>query len=280
MTSNTRRLSRTVDDMLLDAGQQDAAELRAALLTLGSLAALPAPEPGAELAALLSGQTHQLARHRLLRKHRTSLVGLAVVAGMGLGVTGVAATGAAPGVDASNSVQHLLEDWAPSWSITGFPSANGGAEELTETPPPVEPESQESAPPAEPGTVEPAPPGNIPEGAGTNTGTGAGTNRGPGQVNHGNATSPGGQTDDGGAGGNAAGGTAGGGALQDAVRDGKDVDKAAADAVAELEQAGKLVTGTLADAATAAESLTFAPTEKTEAGKAGPGSLWLKKFSR
>lgn len=278
MTSNARRLIRNVDDMLLDAGQQDAAELRAALLSLGSLASLPAPEPGAELAALLSGQTHQLTRHRLLRKHRTSLVGLAVAAGMGLGVTGVAATGAAPGVDARNSIQHLLEDWTPSWSITGFPSASGGAEDLTDTPPPVEPASLESAPPTEPGTVEPAPPGNIPERAGTNAGTG--TNRGPGQVNHGNAASPGGQAYDGGAGGNAVSGTASGAAAQDAARAGKDVDKAAADAAAELEQAGKLVTGTLAEAATAAESLTLAPTEKTEAGKAGPGSLWLKKFSR
>jgi hypothetical protein len=55
MTSNTSPLLRTVDEMLLDAGETDP-DLRATLLSLGALASLPVPAPGGELAALLSAQ--------------------------------------------------------------------------------------------------------------------------------------------------------------------------------------------------------------------------------
>jgi hypothetical protein len=88
MTSNTSPLLSSVDEMLLDAGETDAA-LRATLLLLGAFASLPVPEPRPELAALLSAQTTQLGRRRLRRRHRTAAAGLAVIAGMGLGVSGV-----------------------------------------------------------------------------------------------------------------------------------------------------------------------------------------------
>ncbi|MFY9633617.1 MAG: hypothetical protein WAL27_02725, partial [Cellulosimicrobium cellulans] len=127
MTSNTSPLLRTVDEMLLDAGETDPG-LRATLLSLGALASLPVPAPGGELAALLSAQPSQLARHRLRRSHRTAAAGLAVIAGMGLGVTGVAATAPAPGPNASRSVQHMLQDWAPSWTVTGAPGAEAAGD--------------------------------------------------------------------------------------------------------------------------------------------------------
>ncbi|MEQ7737824.1 hypothetical protein, partial [Escherichia coli] len=47
-------LDARVDEMLLDAGTAGDAELRAALLSLGSLAALPAPEPSGDLAQLFA----------------------------------------------------------------------------------------------------------------------------------------------------------------------------------------------------------------------------------
>ena len=99
MTPQASRLTDTVESMLLDAGQEQDTELRAALLSLGSLASLPAPSPNAQLAALLASRPDELTRRRRQRRHRnrSAIVGLAVVAGMGLGVTGVAATGSGAG---------------------------------------------------------------------------------------------------------------------------------------------------------------------------------------
>ena len=125
MTPQASRLTDTVESMLLDAGQEQDTELRAALLSLGSLASLPAPSPNAQLAALLASRPDELTRRRRQRRHRnrSAIVGLAVVAGMGLGVTGVAATASAPAGKTGLSVQHLLEDWAPSWNVSGLPAA-------------------------------------------------------------------------------------------------------------------------------------------------------------
>lgn len=265
MTSNASSLIRTIDEMLLDAGVDDAAGLRETLLAVGSLSILPVPEPGPELAALLSGHTHQLARHRLLRKHRTTVVGLAVIAGMGLGVTGVAATGTAPDAQASSSIQKLLQDWAPGWTVAGTPAASGTAANPAEAQLPAEPATHNDAVPAQPQTIkrETAPPANGPENAGQERDTEP--------AGRGNGTPSGkSRTDDGGAPGNAAGVT------RDAAAE---FDKA------KLDKAGKLVAGTLAEAAAAGETLTSAIvppalTEKTGPGNAGPGSIWLKKFTR
>jgi hypothetical protein len=124
-----------VEEMLLDAGHGKDPELRAALLALGSLASLPAPAPSGKLAVLLAdcsdGSTggagnaagtsesgpDELARRRGLRAHRPTVVGLALIAGMGLGVGGVAASSAVPGASGSPSIQHMLEDWTPAWSL-------------------------------------------------------------------------------------------------------------------------------------------------------------------
>lgn len=123
MTFQASRLLDTVDEMLLDAGQAQDTGLRAALLSLGSLASVPAPAPNAQLAALLGSRPDELSRRRRLRGHRPTIVSLAVVTGMGLGVTGVAASASGPAEKASVSVQQLLEDWAPSWSVGELPLA-------------------------------------------------------------------------------------------------------------------------------------------------------------
>ncbi|WP_324644009.1 hypothetical protein [Pseudarthrobacter sp. LT1] len=146
-----------VDDMLLNAGCHLDADLRNALLSLGTLASLPAPAPSGELAALLTaggpsplegpapagepagepgeeaaeqaaeqpgGQPDahpgdELARRR---RHRPTALGLVLVAGMGLGVGGVAASSSPSG---NSPVEHLLEDWAPWNGTAGEPSAAG-----------------------------------------------------------------------------------------------------------------------------------------------------------
>ena len=142
MTPQSSRLSDTVESMLLDAGQEQDTELRAALLSLGTLASLPAPAPNAQLAALLAARPDELTRRRRQRRHRnrSAIVGLAVVAGMGLGVTGVAASASGPAGKASLSVQHLLEDWAPQWNVSGLPAAAPAIGTVPE-PAPVEPDA-------------------------------------------------------------------------------------------------------------------------------------------
>ncbi|HYH77358.1 MAG TPA: hypothetical protein VD841_07645, partial [Arthrobacter sp.] len=92
MTLQASRLIDMVDEMLLEAGQEQDTALRAALLSLGRLGSLPTPPPNAQLAALLGFRPDELSWRRRLRRHRPSIVGLVVVAGMGLGVTGVAAS--------------------------------------------------------------------------------------------------------------------------------------------------------------------------------------------
>jgi len=149
MTSTSDNLGSLVDDMLQDAGCSQDADLRHALLALGTLASLPVPAPSGELAALLEGgappatmpasgdpaeaqgggRLHEqageqpgdeLARRR--RRHRPTALGLVLVAGMGLGVGGVAASSTAP---ESSAIEHLLEDWAPWNTPAAKPSGPG-----------------------------------------------------------------------------------------------------------------------------------------------------------
>jgi hypothetical protein len=151
MTPQTDHTPAAIDGMLLDAGLEQDGELRRVLLAVRSLADLQVPPPSGELAALLgvvpAGETpeedpHQgnegtvkavedLGRRRRLRAHRTTVAGLALVAGMGMGVGTVAASSTGPAKDGSPSVQQLLENWAPSWtlrspedSVPGFLQAN------------------------------------------------------------------------------------------------------------------------------------------------------------
>ena len=136
MTPQTHHTAVAVEEMLLDAGMGQDADLRRALLAVGSLADLPVPEPTGQLAALLAAGTRgasgnipqhsdatesapgdELGRRRRLRAHRPTVVGLALVAGMGMGVGTVAASSTGPAHTGSPSVQQLLEDWSPSWTI-------------------------------------------------------------------------------------------------------------------------------------------------------------------
>lgn len=290
MTPTTSPLLRTVDDMMLDARETEPA-LRATLLSLGSFAAMPVPEPRAELAALLSGGTNQLAHHRRHRRRRAAAVGVAVIAGMGLGVTGVAATASPPRLGASLSIQHLLQDWSPSWNIMGGPSTRGAADPTTGEPA-VE-TSPDTAAPARQETPTPGSAGTAPTGAGTaapdNAARGAGAGRG---ATDRGAVSPGKPAADAGALRNAAGATAGGPASPDGAAKGKQTPQRssgdgpagadpAADLTHELAKTGKLTLDEASAAGDLASGLLApGPDDETGAGKAGPGSIWLKKFSR
>ncbi|WP_052690514.1 hypothetical protein [Pseudarthrobacter chlorophenolicus] len=164
MTTPESRLRELVDEVLTDAGHPEDAALRSALESIGSLASTPAPEPSGELARLMAGGGDELARRRRSGRHRPTVVGLAVIAGMGLGIGGVAATaGSAPGSSAA-SVQHLLADWSPDRGITHGataapePGYRGGAVPEDQTP--------ESVPSA----VSASDSAETPEGAGTTKG--------------------------------------------------------------------------------------------------------------
>jgi hypothetical protein len=123
-------LDARVDEMLLDAGAAGDTDLRAALLALGALAALPAPAPSGDLAQLMAAAGSpggapgdapgdELVRRRRRRTiHRPTLLGIAIIAGMGTGIGGVAASSPAPWQSGSLSVQALLADWSPSWSLS------------------------------------------------------------------------------------------------------------------------------------------------------------------
>lgn len=160
MIPQASSLMDTVDEMLLDAGQEQDKQLRAALMSLGSLASLPAPAPNAQLAALLASRPDELSWRRRLRRYRSAVVGLAVVTGMGLGVTGVAASVPGPAENAGLSVQHLLEDWVPSWSVSG-PLA---AAAVTGALPEPSPAKQEAVPgPGTAGGQQEFPPQGVPD---------------------------------------------------------------------------------------------------------------------
>ena len=256
MTPDTSYLGKTVDEMLLDAGQAQATELRAALLSLGTLASLPVPAPNAQLAALMAGP-HELARQRWLRKHRAAVVGLAVVAGMGFGVSGVAASASGQGRQSSMSVQHMLEGWAPSWTITGNPSASAAA--LLPDP---QPETQQGPAPA----VQPLP--ALPEQ--------------PAAEAEGTA-----KKDDGGAvaedPGSAARTAAESGKAAESRTSGEAAAKRQANGAGELRTVQKQPRRTLAESVERTFKAAIpvpATAPKTRAGKADPGASWLKKFSR
>lgn len=206
MTTRNDFSGGTVDQLLLDAGHADVPELRAALLSMASMAQIPAPAPGRELALMLAGPRDELTRKRWLRKHRPAVVGLAVLAGMGLGVSGVAATSQASGDGAGPwSVQQLTTKWAPAWTLPLPPenAAQGGRatwvsplflqldrphhtalHEPGEPAPPTAEAEAAAAGPAAPSTPAqgkdrpPASNGRAPGAAGTEN---------PGQANHGKA---------------------------------------------------------------------------------------------
>jgi hypothetical protein len=282
MTLKASSLMDTVDEMLLEAGQEQDTELRAALLSLATLGSLPAPPPNAQLAALLGSRPAGLSLRRWMRRHRPAIVGLTVVAGMGLGVTGVAASASRPAEQGSASIQHLLEEWAPAWNVSGLPAAAPTPGLLPEPAPAAKDAATDFRTP----DGQPETPVRGPAGQAARPDTPAGTT---GEGSH-----------DAGAGardtpGSAAAGTVSadkepadkkprvpseGGTLPD------NADESVRQALAET---GKLLSGAIPENAVPEEALpgTAVPKEpgkgsaKPGAGKkADPGAKWLKKFSR
>jgi len=287
MTSQASRLLDTVDEMLLDASQAQDTNLRAALLSLGSLASMPAPPPNAQLAALLGSRPDELSWRRRLRRHRTTIVSLAVVAGMGLGVTGVAASASGPAEKSSVSVQHLLEDWAPSWSLPELPLAAPGAGLVTK--PELEPE--QTAPAGQdaaadsggPGRHQESPASNVPDQAavpGKSPGAPGKTGSADGgaDARHKPATA---------AAGTESAGTEPAatepkvpgqpGTLPDATEAVATTEEAARQA---LEKSAKLMSGVVPEKAVAGEPGEESARKSGIPTKADPGAKWLKKFNR
>lgn len=290
MTSQASRLLDTVDEMLLDAGQAQDTNLRAALLSLGSLASVPAPTPNAQLAALLGSRPDELSWRRRLRRHRTTIVSLAVVAGMGLGVTGVAASASGPAEKSSVSVQHLLENWAPSWSLSELPLAAPGAGLLPNAEPEqAAPAGQDAAAdsggpgghqesPASKAPDQATPPGKSP-GVPGNTGSADG-----GADAHHRPATPAAGTES--AGTKSAGTEPAAtepkvpgqpGTLPDTTEAVATKEEAARQA---LEKSAKLMSGVVPEKAAAGEPGEESARKSGIPTKADPGAKWLKKFNR
>jgi len=111
MTFKDLDRERVVDELLLDAGLSDASDVRHTLLAMGHLADAAAPAPGPELVAMLAGPHDEVSKRRWRHKHRTAVVSVAVVAAMGLGASGVAASSS--GFTRSPSFEGLLDSFAP-----------------------------------------------------------------------------------------------------------------------------------------------------------------------
>lgn len=112
MTYRDSEREAMADELLLDADLVDAADIRQALLSMGSFANLEAPTPGPELSAMLAGPHDEVSKRRWRHKHRTAVVSVAVVAAMGLGVSGVAA--ASSGFTRNPSfIDELLGNYSP-----------------------------------------------------------------------------------------------------------------------------------------------------------------------
>jgi hypothetical protein len=291
-----------VEEMLLDSGHGEDPELRAALLALGSLASLPAPAPSGNLAVLLAesgdGSTagdaggtsesgpDELARRRGLRAHRPAVVGLALIAGMGLGVGGVAASSAVPGASGSLSIQHMLEDWTPAWSLPARdvlgamvlsdpidgPSADAAAQGEREPGVAEEDTTAGGTRATAPAAEDPSVPPGTPEGAAPDT-------SGQGKQGNGEAQRGGGQNN---ATGSGKSDPEAAGEEEKAVPAGvlpeQAVGQGGAGALGEAHHAAGAGPGVRADSVP--EVLRQGADAAGAAANAMPGAKWLQKFSR
>ena len=281
MTPQANVLPETVEEMLLDAGFGQDDTLRSALLSLGSLASLPAPVPSGELAVLLAGDNEgpvgdELGRRRWLRAHRPTVVGLALIAGMGMGAGGVAASTAPAGQAGSLSIQHMLKDWAPAWSLpapqalgTGLPatalSGSTGAEVEASEPDPGDTADSQPAGVAE----NPAGPRRSPAASAGIPATQASGVKGSGAAATGQGMAKGTGNDAGAA----------------ATAKGK-ADGHPGHAVGQDGQVGSDAPGKVGDAVPGVLALVAGGTLQGTADTAGqalkaiPGNSWLQKFNR
>lgn len=288
MTPQANVLPETVEEMLLDAGFGQDDTLRSALLSLGSLASLPAPVPSGELAVLLAGDNEgpvgdELGRRRWLRAHRPTVVGLALIAGMGMGAGGVAASTAPHGQAGSLSIQHMLKDWAPAWSLpapqalgTGLPatalSGSTGAEVEASEPDPGDTADSQPAGVAE----NPAGPRRSPAASAGIPATHASGVKGSGAAATGQGMAKGTGNDAG-----AAATDAGSAATAKGKADGQPGHAVGQDGQVGSDAPGKVgdaVPGVLAYVA--GGTLQGTADTAGQALKAIPGNSWLQKFNR
>lgn len=141
-----------IHELMLEAGMTDAPELADSLKAVKSFASMPAPVPGAALAAMLAGAAaagdpmdelpiDELGKRRRLRKHRPAVIGAAVLTAMGLGIGGVAASSSGFSKGTPDFMQSLISGWAPGWTTAPpslVPAAPAGdSPKVTTHPAPV-----------------------------------------------------------------------------------------------------------------------------------------------
>lgn len=113
MSLDKKEPAQGLDAFMAEEGLGGDETLRDLLTPLANLATIPAPAPGKELAALMAQKHTPSSWQRWLHKHRPTLVGIAVLAGMGAGVTGVAASNP----DTASSIyRSIVGENAPGWA--------------------------------------------------------------------------------------------------------------------------------------------------------------------
>lgn len=148
-----------ISEVLLESGFEDASILRDSLYELRSLALADAPEPRAELAALLTPGVASLERKRWGKRRRTAVLSAAVVGAMGLGAGAVAAANEDFRETVGHTVGILLQPTrempsdspaspSPAPSPSDLPGVQGDASK-TGVPVPAAPSA-----PAAPGTAD------------------------------------------------------------------------------------------------------------------------------
>jgi hypothetical protein len=90
--SDQDRGAQLVDQLLAEAGLDDANDLRPLLLELRSLGAGAPPVPSAELAALMTAGPVDLSARRRMRHRRLIVAAIAVAASVGVGASAAAAS--------------------------------------------------------------------------------------------------------------------------------------------------------------------------------------------
>lgn len=113
--------SASIDDLLTQSGFDDQANLRALLGEIEALGAGDAPEPSAEVLALMV-LTTGVPRRSFRARHRTPIIIAAVVASLGMGATAAAA--AVPEVRhaAQNVIEAVIHAVAPDSDAKSAPS--------------------------------------------------------------------------------------------------------------------------------------------------------------
>ncbi|NKX49930.1 hypothetical protein HER39_04935 [Arthrobacter deserti] len=156
-----------IRQLLTESGVDTSLPLQASLRQLRSAGTGPVPAPSAELAAFMAPAAVPLRRPR--RAVRGAVIGLAIAAATGLGVSGVAAASPQFHAAADQAVRQVVGFFAPAGGGPAQPAPADTLPETTDQARPEPPVSGTGAPAADEPSPGPEQAPAAPAGAGTGT---------------------------------------------------------------------------------------------------------------